>query len=280
MVDERALEHLVHLAQVVLVGHPVAGAPDQPEHARRPAPSASGVVDQVRLVGRDRPAHLPPGADLARSRRRPASGAAARRRRRRRCRSAARRARGRRRPPAPGRRPTRPAGRSSASATSSGRSRSTTWTKSIRPLGAVVDAAPGPDRRRPRRGRRRSPASAARARRPRRARRRRRRAGPAPAVPLVGAQQVGQPGDVERGRRGPACRPPSPSGSPGGVDQDARRGRSRTGCPRGSRSLILPLPGRGDRPPRIRPTETLRDRGQTQARLGAAARLGGVPGRR
>ena len=69
MVDEGALEHLVHLAQVVLVGHPVPRAADQPEHhaallpaarAGRPASASSGstgrlICHQVRTRSKPAP---------------------------------------------------------------------------------------------------------------------------------------------------------------------------------------------------------------------------------
>ena len=130
MVDEGALEHVVDLAQVVLVGHSVAVRRTS-RNRRRPSPSGRGAPARPRR-GR-------PGGSSAtrcapsRSRSRPATGAGARRRRTRRCRSAGRRARGPRRPPGPGRPPTRRGRRSRLSARSSGRSRSTMWTKSIRP---------------------------------------------------------------------------------------------------------------------------------------------------
>ena len=62
MVGEGALEHVVHRAQVGLVGHAVALALDEPEdHAVALPPRRVG--DQLGLRGLDRAAHLPPGAD-------------------------------------------------------------------------------------------------------------------------------------------------------------------------------------------------------------------------
>ena len=77
-----------------------------------------------------------------------------------------------------------------------------------------MDAAPGVDRRRPRRGRRRSRASAARARRPRRARRRRRApAQPRPCRSWARSRWVSRAtSNAVGGVRG--RRPSSPSGRP------------------------------------------------------------------
>ena len=106
MVGERRLEHVVHGAQVVLVGHPVARAADLPE--RHPAIGPASDAGY-----RGPPRASPSGTSAtrsapARTRTRPASDAGARRRRTPRCRSAARPDLGRTRPGGPGRRPTRP----------------------------------------------------------------------------------------------------------------------------------------------------------------------------
>ena len=213
MVDEGALQHLVQLAQVVLVGHPVAGAADQPEHhaarlpvvrardQRRPRRASTGrlICHQVRT--RSKPAaasqrcwrlvvgeragvdllDVEParGADLAGLADRPLEqhvGAARRRRRRAgRARRCARTASGRR--PGRGRCPRR-GSRPSAS-------RRTTFS-----------------------------ASAAPARRPRRARRPPTRR-PSRGRAARGRAAAGSAGRRRTGRPGPGCRPPSPSGRSG-----------------------------------------------------------------
>jgi hypothetical protein len=62
VVDERALEHVVHLAEVALVRHAVRGATYEPEDDATGLP-AVGALDEVGLVGTDGAAHLPPRAD-------------------------------------------------------------------------------------------------------------------------------------------------------------------------------------------------------------------------
>ena len=207
MVDERALEHLVDLAQVVLVGHPGAAYAGPAGRPRRRASQWSGDSTRLGLVGRDRPAHLPPGAHPLEA----GSGQPARLAlvalRRRRCRSAGSPDRGPRRRPAPGLGPLDQQ-LGARSATSSGRSRSTTCTKSIRPTGRSW-TLPQAWIRRPRRGRRRSRASAGRARRPRRARRRRRRP-PSRGRAARGRGAGGSAARRRSGRPGRACRPSSP----------------------------------------------------------------------
>src|SRR6185295_3711798 len=62
VVDERALDHLVDLTQVAVVGHPAAAAAaaDQPEDHTTLGPVVRRRYE-VRLVGADRTGHLPPG---------------------------------------------------------------------------------------------------------------------------------------------------------------------------------------------------------------------------
>ncbi len=231
VVDERALEHLVQLAQVRLVGHAVARAPDQPEGHVAAVPLGR-VRHQAGLVRRDRPLHLPPradhrearagqplvlplvvgegtGVDLLRcqpSRRTHLTGLA-----------------------------DRPLDEHvGARAADLGFEGAGHDVHEEHPAaGPVVNAAPGLDLAV--RVAHHDVLAGAQAvlgdldqhvvdag------------AGPAPALALVGAQEVGQPGDLETVRRVGACRPPSrPVARPGA--RRAPRGRSRTGTRRGSR---------------------------------------------
>ena len=243
MVGERRLEHVVHGAQVASTGSPfVIHAGDQAHDHPVPFPPRP-VVDQPGLLADPhRPLHLPPGADLVN----PAADS------HRRCRSSSANApvsicctsRPRLAPTlAPGRPPTRSAGRSRSG-------------RPLRrpPFDHVRGTASG---RWP--GRARSP-----------------RPGPAPPssrtttfcrvrspvvghldedVVLAGAAQPRpscscarnssrSAGVRHRGRRDPVIRPSSPPAAPR-APRPAPRGPARTGSPRGSQAAILPHAGLG-----------------------------------
>ena len=199
-------------------GIPSPCALDQPEdHALALPPRRVG--HQLGLVGLDRPAHLPPGADPVEAGVGQPARAGARRRRTRRCRSAGRSARARRRPRAPAPRPTRTARRCTRSASRSSSVAVDDVDEEHPALGAVVHAAPGPDRAVGVADDEVLPHRAGRARRP--------RPGPRPrrSRPSRGRRARGRAAARSAARRSPgrrrrACPAAQPAGSPGSSGSD------------------------------------------------------------
>ena len=268
MVDERALEHVVDLAQVVLVGHPVAGAPDQAEHARRRAPSGPGR--------RPAPASSAVTGRLichqVRTRSKPASAS-------QRCWRSS-----------PGERAgvdlldVQPAGGADRAGLASAHSTQDVGAAVGDVVGqvalddvdeehpahrAVVDAAPGLDRRRRRRGPRRSRASAGRARRPRRARRRRRApAQPRPCRSWARSRWVSRA--TSKRSAGSGVPTVQPSGSPGRSPSRTCVGVALEPVVLGDHIVDSAVRRAGQRE-RVPPTRRDRDVGRPRARAGAVA---------
>ena len=217
-----------------------------PEHHAVRLP-ALGRRHQLGLVGGDRPAHLPPGADPLEAGGLQPARAAGRRRRRHRCRSAVRRARGR----APTSRAWPSAHSKSTSEHAVGDVVGQVAVDDVHvehpALGAGRGRCPRPGSRRRGRGARRSRASAAPARRPRRGRRRPRRR-PSRGRAARGRAAGGSAGRRRTGRTGRGPRPPSPSG------RGASSGRTSSGSlsnrlSSGITTLILPYAGHDTDPP-------------------------------